>query len=166
MATTLKPLYAASVNFTTTGLASLASDASMLAGWQSAVVDNTTNLYDDVLVAGVLKTGTTPTVGTPIEVWAYSILNDTPTYPDTITGSVGALTLSSLNTKNSGGLKQAAYITVDASTGQVYSFAFSLAGLFLGFMPKKWGLFIVQGTGAALNATQVVSYMPMQWQSV
>jgi hypothetical protein len=166
MATTLKPLYGSSVALTVTSLGSLATDANLLAGWQSAVQDNTSNLYDDCLLTAVPKTGTSPTVSTTIEVWVYGTLDDTPTYPDTITGSVGTATLTSANTKNAG-LALAAVITVDATSNRSYSLRpTSVAQLFGGVMPKKWGVFIVHNTGAALNATQVVSFIPVQFQSV
>lgn len=164
---TLKPLYGASVSFAVTSLTSLATDTNLLAGWQSAAVDNTTNLSDDELLTGVLKAGSSaPTVNTSIEVWVYGTLDDTPTYPDTITGSVGTATLTSTNTKNSG-LALALVITVDATANRLYSIRpVSVASLFGGNMPKRWGIYIVHNTGVALGTTQVVSRIPVQYQSV
>lgn len=166
MTTTLKPVYGASVAFTITALNSLATDVNLLAGWQGAAVDNTSALSDDELLTGIFKTGTSPTVSTTIEVWVYGALDDTPTYPDTITGAQGVVTLTSTNTKNSG-LALASVITIDATTGGLYSMRpVSVAALFGGSLPKKWGPFVVHKTGVTLGTLQVLSHIPVQYQSV
>ena len=164
---TLKPLYGSSVAFTVTNLASLATDTNLLAGWQSAVVDNTTNLSDDELVSAIIKAGSSaPTVNTTVEIWIYAALDDTPTYPDTITGTQGAVTLTSTNTKNSG-LALLAIITVDATANRLYSVKpTSVAALFGGNMPKRWGVYATHNTAVALGTTQVVTRTPVQYQSV
>lgn len=164
---TLKPLYAASSAFTVTALASLATDTNLLAGWQSAVVDNTTNLYVDEEVSALIKMGSSaPTLSTTVEIWIYSALDDTPTYPDTITGTQGAVTLTSTNMKSSG-LKLGAVIVVDATANRVFPVGqFSVASLFGGNLPPKWGVFITHNTGVALGTTQVVTHKPLQYQSV
>ena len=167
MTTVLKPSYANNAAaLTMTSLASLASSSTLVAGACSAVVDNTSNLNDDELITGIIKTGTSPTVSTFIEIWAWGILDDTPTYPDTIAGTDAAKTLTSLNTKLAGAFKRLVTITVDATSNATYPFEASLASAFDGYMPKKWGLWITQNTGAALNATQVVSRIPLQYQNV
>lgn len=164
--TTLKPLYGASAGLTLT-LASLASDTNLLAGRSSAVVDNTSNLSDDELITGIIKTGTTPTVSTSVLVYVWGVLDDTPTYPDTVTGSDANTTLTSANVQNAGAFKLGASITVDATTGRTYPFSFSLAALFGGNMPRKWGIYVVHNTAAALNASgSGVSRCPMQYQNV
>lgn len=164
---TLKPLYGTSAPFVVTNLASLATDTNLLAGWQSAFVDNATNLSDDELITGVIKAGSSaPTVNTTIEVWVYATLDDTPTYPDTITGSQGAVTLTSTNTKNSG-LALAAVIVVDATANRLYALKpTSVASLFGGNMPKRWGVYITHNTAVALGTTQVLTRIPVQYQSV
>jgi len=166
MATTLKPLYGASAALTLT-LNSLASDGSLLAGRSSTVVDNTSGLSVDELITGKLVTGTTPTVSTNIFVYAWGILDDTPTYPDTVTGSDANTTITSTNVLNSGAFKLGTTITVDATTGRAYPFSFSLASLFGGHMPKKWGIYVVHNTAVALNAAgNTVSHIPLQYQNV
>lgn len=150
--TTTKPSYGASAALTMT-LASLASDTNLLAGRSSAVVDNTSDLGVDVFVSGVIETGTSPTVSTNIEVWAWAILDDTPTYPDAITGSDANVSLTSLNVKTAGAFKLGTLITIDATTNRKYPFLFSLAALFGGTAPKKWGIWIVHNTGVALAAS-------------
>jgi hypothetical protein len=156
MATILKPSYGASASLTVTALQSLASDTNLLAGWSSAVIDNTSNLSVSEKITGQIKTGTSPTAGTQINIYLWSALDDAPTYPDTITGSQAAKTITSTNVLNSGAFKLVDCITVDSTTGRVYPFSVDVAQFFGGHMPKKYGVFIVQNTGAALDATTQV----------
>jgi hypothetical protein len=166
MATTLKPLYGSAAALTLT-LNSLATDTNLLAGRSSTVVDNTSGLSVDELITGVISLGTSPTVSTTVLVYAWSILDDTPTYPDTVTGSDANTTLTSANVQNAGAFKLGAAITVDATTNRNYPFSFSLAALFGGNMPKKWGIYVVHNTGVALHSTgNVVSHIPLQYQNV
>jgi len=173
MASDIKTKYpsTSSVAITATGIASLASDTTLLSGWELAAVDNTANLDIDHLVSGMITTGTTPTVSTRIEVWAYAswkTASGTPSYPDVLDGTDSAETLTSSNVKN-GMLRLVASLTVDATTARAYYFApVSIASLF-GAMPKFWGLFIVHNTAVALNATggnHVIEYERIQAQTV
>jgi hypothetical protein len=172
MASDFKSKYPAtsSVAITLT-LTSLASDTNLLAGRESTAVDNTTNLDLDHLVSGVIRTGTTPTVSTRIEVWAYASWKTaagTPSYPDVLDGTDSAETITSANVKSSM-LRPVATITVDATTGRDYFVApVSIASLF-GTMPKFWGLFVTHNNVAALDATggnHVFEYERIQAQSV
>lgn len=143
--------YASSAAYTI-GLGSLASDTTLLAGRESTAVSNTANKYMDYLVAGKIRAGTSPTAGNTIEVWAYGSLDDTPTYPDVLDGTDSAETLTSANVK-ANMIKLVASITVDSTTDRDYFFGpVSLAALF-GAVPKNHGLFVTNGSGAALNAT-------------
>ena len=152
------------------GAGPLASDATLLAGRASTAVDNTTNLDLDHLVSGVIRTGTSPTVSTTIEVWAYapsSVASGTPTYPDSITGTDANKTMTSANVKQAS-LAWLATITVDATSNRDYFIKpTSVAALFGGVLPPFWGLFVVHNTGVALNGTQVaLQYHRIQSQTV
>lgn len=137
----------------TISLASLASSTTRVAGQESTVVDNSTLLYVDALVSGKVRTGTTPTVNKQIDVWVYAQMNDTPTYPDVFDGTDSAETVTSENVRNAA-LRLAASIRVDATSDRDYAVApFSVAALYGGVMPKRWGLFVTHDTVAALNAT-------------
>ena len=169
MSTTLKPAYGSSSALTTTNLQSLASNPTWTTGWSSAVQDNTSNLYDDVLVTGTIKMGgSSATANTVCEIWAWAPLDDTPTYPDTITGSeASGIALTSANVKLSGAFKRLGSFIFDPNASRVYPFSYSLANAFDGYMPKKWGLFITHNAGVALNASgNVVSIIPLQYQNV
>lgn len=161
---------ASSVAITIT-LAGLASDGNLLVGRASGAVDNTTNQDLDHLVSGIITTGTSPTVNTSVEVWAwapYKTTGGAPTYPDAITGADAAKTISSNGVKNSA-LRLVAAFTVDATSNRAYPFApVSIASLF-GAMPKFWGLFVTHSTGVALNATagnHDIQYERIQAQTV
>lgn len=164
---TVKQLYSATdtVAITLT-LTSLASSSSLVAGRASTAIDNTTNLDLDHLVSGVIRLGTTPTVGKTVEVWAYAPykIATTPTYPDSITGTDAAKTMSSVNVKNSA-LRLVHSMTADATTDlDLFIPPTSIAGLF-GDMPSYWGLFVVHDTVAALNATaaqHILHYLRIQ----
>lgn len=165
MSSTLRPLYGASSAFTTTSLQSLANSAGGTGAWSSAVVDNTSILSDDEIVTFVIKTGTSPTVNTTIECWLWEIMDDTPTYPDTVTGSEGTITLTSANVKYSGAFKLAAQITVDSTSNQKYFATTRLSTCFGAAPPKKWGVVVVNISGVALNSSgNVVTHTPVQYQ--
>lgn len=163
-ATFLKERYGSSAAMTIT-LGSLANDSTnLLAGRQSTVVDNTTNLWLDYLIAGFIKAGTSPTVNTTIEVWAFATADDTPTYPDVLGAADAAVTLTSANVKNTA-LRPVAFITVDATSNRIYPIApISLANIF-GYVPKYWGIVVINGSGVALNASgSSISYTPVGMQ--
>lgn len=172
MAADIKTKYPAtsSVAITLTA-ASLASDTNLLAGRASTAVDNTTNLDLDHLVSGMITTGTTPTVNTQIEIWAWAsfkTVSGTPTYPDSITGTDANKTITNSGIK-SAMLRPVATFIVTATSNVGYYFApVSIASLF-GAMPKYWGLFIVHNTAVNLNATggnHDIQYERIQAQTV
>jgi hypothetical protein len=156
----------------TNGLASLATDANLLAGWECGAVDNTTFEDLDHLVSGIITVGTTPTANTLIQVWAYSyhiITTGTPTYPDVLDGTSSAETLTNTGVKFAL-MKLVASIDVIATTSNVgyYFPPTSIANLF-GALPQFWGIFVVHNTGVNLNSTagnHVIHYNRIQAQTV
>lgn len=145
--------YAADAQLTIS-LASLASSSTFVAGQESAVVDNSSNLYLDALLSGKVTVGTTPTVNTQILVYVFGQNNDTPTYPDVMDGTDSAETLTSVGVGR-GFLKLAAVLDVDSTTSdRAYPFGpVSVAALFGGALPQRWSVFVTHNTGVALNAT-------------
>lgn len=155
----------------TCAIASLASDTNLLAGRAGTAIANSTDLDLDHLVSGVVTTGTSPTAGTRIEVWAYADykrVSGTPTYPDSITGTDAAKTMTSDNVKQSA-LRLVATIVVDSTSDRPYAFApVSIVALF-GQVPANWGLFIVHNTAVTLNSTggnHELHYQRIQSQTV
>lgn len=149
----VKTAYGASAAYTIS-LASLATSSTFVAGRESDAVSNTTNLYLDYLVAGRVTVGTTPTISTRIEVYAYGSQNDTPTYPDVFDGTDSAETVTSAEIR-AACLRLLAVMIVDATTSdRVYPFApVSLAACYGGTLPKTHGLFVTHNTAVNLNAT-------------
>ena len=131
----------------------LASDTNLLAGRESNYIDTTSGLYLDYLVGGKVKTGTSPTVNRTVELWVWGQLDDTPTYPDAITGVDGNKTLTTRDIMFSG-LVPLHAVNTDATSGRTYYIRpLSIASAFGGVLPKKWGLFLVHNTAVALDGT-------------
>ena len=132
----------------------VASSATFTAGVESAVYDNSANKDVDVLIAGTWTAGTTPTINTQVLIYAFAIRDDAPFYPDVMDGTNSAETITSAGV-GQGFLKLAAVINVDATTSnRVYDVGpFSVAQLFGGVCPPKFGLFITHNTGVNSNST-------------
>lgn len=134
----IKIAYGAKTTITIT-LTSLANAA----GRQSAVVDNTSNLYLDARLRVQTKGQASGTL--TLAVYAYTALGDT-TYTDGATGSDAAFTAANrLNSRYVGSIQ---LNTTTAVQGEL-----SIAQAFNGVMPDKWGLIFINNSGAALSAT-------------
>lgn len=145
MATT-KITYATEQTLTVTNLHSLASSAT--AGWQSDAVDNTTNLYLDYMVYFVLDFANTAAANSKgVYVFAYSGIGTSYTNP--CTGSEGTITLPDV-TANALSLRPLGFIPYVTTDEVVESPHFSVAQAFGGVMPEKWGVVLMNHSGAAL----------------
>ena len=137
-------------------LNSLASDTNLLAGRQCTAISNVTNNDLDAIISGQFKVGTSPTSGNLIYVYAFGprlVSSGTPTYPDTLGATDANVSITSANIRNNT-LKLVCALTVDATTGRVYDIPpTSLAMLFGGSLPLRWGLWVVHNTGVALDAS-------------
>ncbi len=158
----------------TCDLTSLASGSAgvFTAGRESTAVDNTSNNDLDHLLSGVIRTGTGPTSGRYINVYAYANISSssgTPTYPDVLDGTDSAETFTSANVMN-GIVVHVASLVVDSTSNRDYFFGpVSIASRFGGSLPKFWGVFVAHDTAVALNATgaqHVLSYERVQGQTV
>lgn len=130
--------------------ASLATSSSLIAGRASTVV--TSGNWSDVLVSGRIMTGTSPTGG-EIDVYVYAQENDTPTYPDSISGTDANKSFASANVRDAA-VVLARSMACDTTNNQSYEVkAFSVAALFGGVLPKRWGVWVVHSSGVNLNAT-------------
>ena len=110
--------------------------------------DNTSDKAVDDMVTGKITTGTSPTVDTTITVYIWA--GDT-------TIRAGGVTGADANYTPAGEDKQfavGAVIVVTATSNQTYEFAIpSIAALFGGVLPLKWGFVILNSTGVTLNST-------------
>lgn len=164
MPTYLTPVYGTDQALTIT-LASLASSSTRTAGRESTAVNNETTLYPDFMISGKITVGTTPTVNKQIDVWVYA--EDGNGYPDVFDGTDSDETVTSENVRNST-LKLLASIRVDNTSDRTYPFRCeSLAALFGGNIPPKWGIFVAHDTGVNLNSTggnHEIRYLPIYYQ--
>lgn len=136
----------------TNAIQSLATSSTWLAGYESDVVDNTSNLYLDYTIEGKVTVGTTPTINTEIRIYVVASFDGT-TWPDVFDGTTSAETVTSAGVRD-GFAKLAAVLLVDATTSdRSYPFSFSVAALFGGVCPAKFVLFTTHNTGVNLNAT-------------
>lgn len=158
----VKTAYGSSAALTIT-LASLATSSTRVAGRESTAINNTSNLYLDVLVAGKVTTGTSPTAG-QIDVWVYGSYDDTPIYPDVLDGTDSDETFTSVDIRNAA-MEYAGFAITDTTNNRTYWFSpFSVADLFGGRMPKYWGIWVSHSTGVNLNSTgsnQAFWYTPI-----
>lgn len=163
MAVTATPVYGTSTALTWT-LNSLSSDTTLLIGRASTAVDNTSILGVDALVGGqFVSHSVAPTTGKQIEVWCYASFDGTA-YNAAATGTDAALTVTAVKKAL---MRLVTIIPTDASTSSTYTWGpFSVAQLFGGSMPRKWGLWAVQNTGQILNAAgNNASYTSVKYQS-
>lgn len=146
MATT-KLAYSSSNSITIT-LNSLADGAAR----EATAIDNSSTLALDALVRVSVAVGTVAGEKRVL-VYAYGS-EDGSTYPDTITGSDAGVTL-----ENPTVLTPAATIPVPSNSKTYESDVFSIARLYGGILPRKWGLLVVNKSGAALSGSgNAVSY--------
>lgn len=132
----------------------VASSSTFVAGVESSVYDNTTNKDVDVLIAGTWTCGTTPTANTQVLVYVFAVRDDTPTYPDVFDGTSSAETVTTVGV-GAGFLKLGGSAQVDSTTSnRAYDIGpFSVAQLFGGVCPPKFGLFVTHNTGVNSNST-------------
>lgn len=135
----------------TNAIASLASDTNLLAGYESAVIDNTSDGFDDIILSGKSTTGTNPTASRQIEVWAVAW--DSNAWPDVFDGTTSAETITSADIKTAL-CKCVAIMPTNNTSDRTYSFTgISAKQVFGGVLPSKFVLFTAHNTGVNLNAT-------------
>jgi hypothetical protein len=144
MATTFKSQYDTGATLTCT-LASLANNAAR----SSASVDNTTNLYLDVLVQMVIKSGASGVSASgTVVIYAYGSADGGTTFPEGAGTNTGVTLTSPTN------LKAIGTINVVANATSYSSEPFSVAGAFGGILPSFWGIVVLNQSGAALDSTE------------
>jgi hypothetical protein len=138
---------AASTAMTVTALHSLASSQDWSAGWSSATVVNTTNVYLDYLYGFTFTTASSGTRNTTanINIYVIASLNDTPTWPATASGTIGTEgALSFTDTEERDTLcRLLGSITVDNTASAIYTFPQTgIAQLFGGVMPTHHAIYV------------------------
>ena len=127
------------------------NSTNLLAGYESAIIDNTTDGFEDIILSGKVTTGTSPTAARQIEVWAVAW--DSNAWPDVFDGTTGAETITSADIK-SAICKCVAIMPTNNTSDRAYHFTgVSARQAFGGVLPSKFVLFTVHNTGVNLNAT-------------
>lgn len=139
-------------------LLSLASAAAR----ESTVVDNTSNLYLDALVMLKVKThaSSAPTGDKAVYVYAYGTVDNGTTYPDAVTGSDAGITLNS-----PGNLRLLGAVFCAAAATTYKGGPWSVASVFGGVLPAKWGIVVQNSTGFSLSAGAEGDFAKL-WQGV
>lgn len=163
---------AASTAVTVTNLHSLASSQDWSAGWTSASVNNTSNVYMDYLYGGTFTTHASNRQAGVINVYVIAALNDTPTWPATSGGTIGtegALSFTDLEERDCL-VRFLTSITVDATASAIYTFPpTGIAQLFGGFVPPYHALYVAQNcstttTAGLAAAGSAIYYTPVTLQ--
>lgn len=143
-----KTIFGAATPFTVTNLHSLAN--SPTTGWSSANVDNSTDGWDDALVQVSLAfSNTAPANSRCAFVFAYASA-DGSTYPEPLTGNEGTVTLPDV-TLNPMAFRLIGIVPYNTTGATVESSPMSVAAAFGGVLPPKWGVVVVNHSGAALQ---------------
>lgn len=162
MSSAIKIAYSASANLTVTNLNSLASSQTWVAGWESDVIDNTSNLYTDILMSGKFTVASSNNQAGQIN-WYIGTLLDDSTYMDVLDGTESTETFPDTEERD-GALVIAKVMAVDTSAGAViYSGQFSVASLFGGTLPKKFVNFISLNPTTTTTAGLAASGNQVSW---
>lgn len=146
MAGDLKSKYGAASGALTITLASLASSAT--AGRESTVVDNSTDLFRDVLVTVKVKVDSGSIANDKaVIVYAYGTVDGGSPYTGGATGSDAAYTMDDPTVLVAIGVIPA------PTQSKTYIGTFRVAHAFGGVLPQKWGLMIRNYCGIALTGT-------------
>ena len=145
---TVKISYATSGTITCT-LAALASSTTV--GRSSTSIDNTTNLFDDVILyLAILSSGTAPTMDKAVYVYVYGSedgTNFSGSSAETIGNDVPVTFANPTNLKGP--------VTISCpGTSQTYSTAFSVGQFFGGRLPRKWGFVTRNFTGNTIDPNE------------
>ena len=130
-------------------------------GRQSAVVDNAAAAFLDALVQVSIVSGASGVSGTgTVEVYAYGSVDDGTSYSDGLTGSDAAATLTSPPN-----LVRLGTINVVAAATTYRSKLMSVAAAFGGILPAKWGIAVLNKSGAALGTGCSAQYQGVTLQT-
>jgi len=171
----IKEAFGPATPVTTSTLGGLAASSGQTgaAVYQMAAVDNAVSLYLDALVSVTATTNaTTAPTGSPVvEVYAYGSPDAGTTYPDNVTGAE-SLTNAGTTIQNMGNLRLIGVVNMQTGTNLTTKAGpFSVAQVFGGTLPPRWGICLRNNTGQALAAgntagTNAITWTGVQAQSV
>lgn len=127
------------------------------AGRESTAVDNSSNKWVDAKLVVKIKTGASGTSTTGmVAIYAYGSVDGGSTYSGNATGTDAGLTPTNMF--------QIGTIAVAANATDYASPVLSVAAAFNGILPERWGIAILNLTGATLDATSGNFFA--KWQGV
>lgn len=155
-------------NALTCTLAALPTSASLIAGRQSSIIDNSSNQFVDLQIMGQVMTGTTPVAGT-LALYAFSLIKraaSVNTYP--LAGATVLGATDAAATFDAEQLQTIAQIWSSANnttSNRAYPILVrSLAAFFGGTLPMFMGLFFAHSSGVNLHATAANHWL--HWQGI
>ena len=141
---TVKIDYDSSTTFTL-ALASLASGSAK----ESAAIDNTSNLYDDIMIAvNVSVPSGTPGADQAIYIYA-SASEDGTNFTDNASGSAGSISLRTPTNLKLIGVISCPTASVTYNSGPLF-----LAQAFGGTLPRKMTIVLLNSTNITLDSTE------------
>lgn len=155
----IKTVYRNPTNLTLTGLPSIATSATLVAGWISEVIDNSSQLDLDELLTGIIALGNSATAG-QIAVYAIAQL-DNLSWPQSALASGTFGTAGTAAFKDATNRDSVAMLVWSTgtradpgATDDTYQIAqSSVRGAFGGFIPRRFILFVTHSTGVNLAAS-------------
>lgn len=126
-------------------------------GQQSDEVDNTSQVYDDILVVVKIKTNAAGTSANgSISIYGIGTVDGGSNRTDGAGASNAAITIAGAPVIGTGA-------ATANSTTYIYG-PFSVAKAFGGVMPAKWAIAVVNNSGAALDASiGAAAYQPVRF---
>lgn len=151
-----KQAFGTATAFTKTN-ANIASSAT--AGWMSNAIDNSSNLYSDALVGVELAAvNTAPANLKAIYLFGYGLIEGTTAYTSTgaatPSGSEGTLTFPSITTLPIV-MPLLGVVPYPVQNTAINGGPFSVARLFGGVLPPKWGVAMLNYSGMTLSVTNI-----------
>lgn len=146
---------AASTALTVTNLHSLAASQTLIAGWTSASVSNTTNVYRDYLYGGTFTSHASNRQAGTVAIYVVAFLNDTPTIPATSSGTLGtegAVAFADIYRRDSL-VRPLWSFNTDNTASAIYTFPqMGIAQLFGGYVPTHHCLFVAHNIATTTAA--------------
>jgi hypothetical protein len=152
-------------------LTSLPTSATLVAGQQSASIDNTSVQAIDYAIRLKTKLGATGTANTQIEIWAFGGLASGDFPHDDSDAAIGTSTAAktlSVSKKAQMKLLHVQPIGADGAAATYDILIGSLAQAFGGVCPPFWGIWVAHNTGGNLSSTggdHVFTYQSIKYTS-
>jgi hypothetical protein len=163
--------YGTPVTMTMTGIEDIDASASLIAGWTSNSVNNTSTPAADFLVGGQFTLEATNIQAGQIVVYAYAAWTTTPVWPDIFStgteGSVGAAAITDTEERDSC-MRRVATLIHDGTVSAVLAFPpVSICDVFGGPVPPPyWALWVTGNTSTTTSDLFVSSGTALYYQPI